>query len=104
MTWQIILKRKKQGKKAIRSRVREAVKEYINNHVDFDEQFRTHDIVIDWEEIEVDKTPTGQHRSVGKQLKHIFDMSTTAQMQANGYYLERVNLKGSKKAFIKRRA
>ena len=31
-------------------------------------------------------------------------METTAQIKANGYYLDRVNLKGSKKAFIKRRA
>ena len=104
MSWQVILKKKKQGKRAIRSRIRDSVKEYVDNHVEFDEQFRTNDIVVDWKEIEVEKTPSGQVRSIGKQLKHIFDMETDTQIKANGYYLDRVNLKGSKKAFIKRRA
>ena len=104
MTWQLILKRKKQGKKAVMNRVRNAVKEYVNNRIGFDEQFRAHDIVIDWEEIEVEKTPEGQIRSIGKGLKYMFDTATTAEIHANGYYLERIDLKGSKKAFVKRRA
>ena len=103
MSWQLVLKKKRQGKNAIRSRVRNPVKEYVDNHVEFDEQFRNTDIKIDWEEIEVEKEPAAQLKTIGKQLKHIFDMETTAQIKANGYYLDRVNLKGSKKAFIKRR-
>ena len=104
MSWQVILKKKRQGKNAIRSRVRNAVKEYIDNHVKIDEKFRTVDIEIDWEEIEVEKTPAGQVRSIGKQLKNLADVDRTIQIETNGYYLDKVNLKGTKKAFIKRRA
>jgi len=104
MNWQLVLKKKKQGKRAIRSRIRDSVKEYVDNHVEFDEQFRTNDIVVDWEEIEVEKTPAGQVRSIGKQLKNLADVDRTIQIETNGYYLDKVNLKGTKKAFIKRRA
>tara|TARA_R110000751_G_C13718535_1_gene475186 strand:+ start:833 stop:1156 length:324 start_codon:yes stop_codon:yes gene_type:complete len=95
MSWQLVLKIKRQGKSAQRNRIREAIKEYIDNHVEFDKSFRTNDIVIDWEEIEVDKPPSHQVRAVGKQLKNLFDIERRTQIENNGYYLERVNLGGA---------